>query len=69
MLPGGPGAQGGPGAGAVGATGGKGGVGGAGGSGGGSGGSRPNWIVQYPAGVTEEDCPNYPYCFREYDAA
>ena len=69
VLPGGQGGEGGKGAGAVGAKGGKGGYGGAGGYGGGSGPQENGSLqrqsrrkVAYPADVTEEDCPNYPFC-------
>ena len=66
ILPGGQGGQGGKGANAVGAKGGEGGFGGAGGFGGGASGDplqrQTRRKVAYPADVTEEDCPNYPFC-------
>lgn len=68
--PGGPGARGGQ---PQGPRGGAGGGGGVGGAGGGTMEARGNrgvvdgprvWKnrVQYPAGLNEENCPNYPYC-------
>lgn len=68
ILPGGQGGQGGKGANAVGAKGGEGGFGGAGGFGGGADEDplqrqrQTRKKVAYPADVTEEDCPNYPFC-------
>lgn len=68
ILPGGQGGQGGKGGNPVGAKGGEGGLGGAGGFGGGVGGDSPQKQrqtrrkVAYPADVTEDDCPNYPFC-------
>ena len=63
LLPGGQGGQGSSGSDPVGPNGGQEGFGGSGGFGGGSSDLRGyRKRVQYPAGVTAEECPNYPYC-------